>query len=87
MDTQSTELLDQDHRSEVGMYPQWVLKLDKRDSLLVLQALGGRLLSPEMVAAAAALGDRLAMQRASAAKQFYEPLRVTASIVTAKEST
>jgi hypothetical protein len=41
------DLPEQAHRAELHMFPTWVLKLDKRDSLLVLKALGGRLANDE----------------------------------------
>lgn len=61
------------HAPELGMHVTWVFKLSKRDSLLVLKALGGRL-SEDEVAEAKALGDRLTVLRANDATQYQQAL-------------
>lgn len=55
--------------AECYLVPLWVFRLGKRDSLLVLKALGGRLTSKE-AEEAKELGDRLTRQRANAARDL-----------------
>jgi len=52
------------------LLPIWRFTLGKRDALLVLKALGGRLTSEESRAAAAELGDRLTVQRAAVTRDL-----------------
>lgn len=61
------------HAPELGMHITWVFKLSKRDSLLVLKALGGRL-SEDEAADAKALGDRLTVLRANDVTQYQQAL-------------
>lgn len=55
--------------AELYLVPVWVFRLGKRDSLLVLKALGGRLQANE-ADEAKALGDRLTVHRANAARDL-----------------
>lgn len=60
-------------RSEMHLRPRWIFELDKRDALLTLKALGGRLSDEEKVLAAE-LGDRLTLQRAKLARDLLKGL-------------
>ncbi len=65
---------DDDHGApgaETYLVPVWVFRLNKRDSLLVLKALGDRLTDAE-VEEAKALGNRLTIHRANAARDLIE---------------
>lgn len=61
------------HGPEIVMNITWSFRLSKRDTLIVLKALGGRL-KPEEVEEAKALGDRLAVLRAAEGRQALAPL-------------
>lgn len=54
---------DSGPRSEVRILQLWEFRLGRRDALLVLQALGGRLFDAEQLHAARELGDRLTALR------------------------
>lgn len=60
-------------KSEMHLRPRWVFELDRRDALLVLKALGGRLSDEEKVLAEQ-LGDRLTLQRANLARDLLQGL-------------
>lgn len=71
-----------DAKATIGLRVAWVLTLDKRDSLLVLKALGGRLKSDAEIKAASELCDRLTKQRATEAGQLADHLRRHAANIT-----
>lgn len=50
--------------TDLKLLPTWSLSLENAEMLLVLKALGGRLVKPEDVSAAKALGDTLTSRRA-----------------------
>lgn len=56
------------------MRTAWVFELDRRDALLMLKALGGRL-SDEEVVQARDLGNRLTIIRAAAARDALKHLQ------------
>lgn len=59
-------------KAECWLMPTWAFRLGKRDALLVLKALGGRLTSAADIADAKALGDRLTALRANAARDLID---------------
>lgn len=67
------------HAPEVALQVSWQFRLGRKDSLLVLKALGGRLVTPEEVAAAKELGDRLTLMRAHEGWQLADGLAVAAT--------
>lgn len=69
---------------ETFMQPTWVFRLGKRDSLLVLKALGGRL-SDDEKAEAEALCDRLTLQRESMIADMLKGLTKAADAVRKKQ--
>jgi hypothetical protein len=81
------DLPQQEERCTASLYTVWQLRLDKRDTLLVLQALGGRLDTQEKVEAASALCDRLTLQRAHEANILAKSLQFSADVVAKKEPT
>jgi len=81
----SEGLPEQDAKSELTVHPQWVFKLDKRDSLLVLKGLGGRLNTPELVEAANALCDRLTLQRAAVMREQLRGFEFLERVVQEKQ--
>lgn len=62
----------------------WVFKLGKRDALLLLKALGGRLANDDEREAASALCDRLTLLREATAREQYRALERAADAVRAK---
>ena len=64
--------------AEVLMHPVWVFKADKREALLILKALGGRL-TEEDAKEAKELCDLLTLQRAALAGDFARNLEHHAS--------
>ena len=72
--------------SDTFMQVFWVFRLNKRDALLVMKALGGRLVSDQEQADAAALGDRLTLLRAQCAKEALHGYAKAEEAVRAKES-
>lgn len=69
--------------AHVELLPLWRFVLGRRDALLVLKALGGRLAEHE-VAEASALCDRLTLQRAAAGRDFHNGLERAAEAVREK---
>lgn len=69
---------------EIVMHTTWVFKLNKRDSLLVLKALGGRLAEAERPEAEA-LDDRLTVLRAAQGAYYIGSLSKAAEAVARKQ--
>ena len=68
------DTLDGGPQSQLDLLPLWRFTLGKRDALLVLKALGGRLSRPPEIEDALELGDRLTLQRAAAARELMNGL-------------
>jgi hypothetical protein len=64
---------EQNPAPEVSYIPRWSFTLSKRDALLVLKALGGRLTDHE-IKEAKELGDRLTELRQSAGQDYQNSL-------------
>lgn len=58
---------------------QWRFMLNKRDSLLVLKALGGRLATDEDRQAARELGNKLTLQRQASMRALMNGLNISAA--------
>lgn len=65
--------LEPQSKPEVVLHHTWVFKLSKRDALLVLKALGGRLTDKD-APEAKALGDRLTVLRANVGQDYQNSL-------------
>jgi hypothetical protein len=57
-------------RAEMTMSPSFVFRTYRRDTELILRALGGRITTPTELAAARELGDRLTALRAQGIAQM-----------------
>lgn len=62
------------HRPQCDMMVSWRFTVSKRDALLILKALGGRLVSDEEIVEAALLGDRLTVMRANSGQDYVQYL-------------
>jgi hypothetical protein len=78
-------ITERGHGVNVTLHVNWTFTLDKRDSLLMLKALGGRLKGPE-VELAKSLGDRLTVLRSKCADDVAESLRRHAANATKQEN-
>ena len=60
------------------LQPVWIFEVNKRDALLILRALGGRLTNDDEQEAARLLGNRLTLQRAKLAGELAAGLEINA---------
>lgn len=60
-------------KPQLYLKPNWVFELNKFDTLLILKALGGRLMGPEILKAKE-LGDRLTELRAIEGRNYLGAL-------------
>jgi hypothetical protein len=72
MQSQKSDIVDPN--AHLAISPTWVFQLGKRDTLLVLKALRGRLTDEDEVSAARELGDRLTRLRAAAGRDLLSNL-------------
>lgn len=70
----------------IHLEASWVFRLGKKDSLLVLKALGGRLANDVEEREAEALGDRLTLLREKEAKTLLQAMYIPAEGVRKKVS-
>ena len=75
---------DEGPNSHIALIPLWQFTLGKRDALLVLKALGGRLANEQEIQAASELCDRLTLQRGSIAQDFAKGITVASEHVLQK---
>lgn len=60
--------------SMLNLLPLWRFTLGRKESLLVLKALGGRLKTEGEIDSAQQLGDRLTLQRANEARVLLDAM-------------
>lgn len=68
--------VDDEPMAEFRLLQMWQFRVAKNDAMLILQALGGRLTSPDAIAAARELGDRLTALRIKETSDVVEHMDV-----------